>query len=643
MSDSLIGKQLGDYQIRELLGRGGMARVYVGYDARLDRQAAVKVINSDFSPADRTEYFERFQREARAIARLNHPNIVGVYQFGQYEDSYYMAMVFVEGRDLRQILREYHDRRETPPLSDAQNVARGIGSALDYAHSRGVIHRDVKPSNIMLTRDNRAILTDFGLALTSNEGTRGETFGSAHYIAPEQAVSSAKAVPQSDLYSLGVCLYEMLTGQVPFDDPSAMTVALKHLQEPPPPPRQINPHLAPAVEFVLLRALDKDPARRFPSGMELSHALDSALENQGLPDTSQINIAQVRANVKPVAPAPAAAPAKGPPETPPSRPTPLAQSPLSSIPPPPVSTARTEVGGVSPPKPPPKQPAAPPIPTKAPEIVKPRRASVRRMAALIIFLAALVGGGYVIARNAGLIRVVGLVGTATSSTPGKAASSAAATASPRSASATGAATNAATPSASDGPSQTPIALLSPGAIQTAAETSAPLASEAATTSVNPVSGTANATSTSARADVLLVYDQDQFDLVNVTSSPLPIRGMTFMQDITGREFDPSTTWLPITSDSLLPQFCYQVFRNSRVVNAPLTPKECNGRAAYWGTSDARAFWVALTSSPATPPGSTPTTFSVLFNGKQVTSCQVVPDSGPSSNPTSSECSFVLPG
>src|SRR5579864_3514032 len=277
MSDSLIGKQLGDYLIRELLGRGGMARVYIGYDARLDRQAAVKVINSDFSPSDRAEYFERFQREARAIARLNHPNIVGVYQFGQYEDSYYMAMVFVEGRDLRQILREFHDRRETPPLADAINVARGIGSALDYAHSRGVIHRDVKPSNIMLTRDNRAILTDFGLALTSNEGTRGETFGSAHYIAPEQAVSSAKAVPQSDLYSLGICLYEMLAGQVPFDDPSAMSVALKHLNDAPPPPHLFNPELAPAIERVVLKILDKDPNSRYASGALFTQALEIAM------------------------------------------------------------------------------------------------------------------------------------------------------------------------------------------------------------------------------------------------------------------------------------------------------------------------------------------------------------------------------
>ena len=279
MSDSLIGKQLGDYQIRELLGRGGMARVYIGYDARLDRQAAVKIINNDFNPADRAEYTERFRREARAIARLNHPNIVGVYQFGQYEDSYYMAMAFVEGRDLRQVLREYSDRHEIMPLSDVLNIVRGIGSALDYAHGLGVIHRDVKPSNIMVNKENRPILTDFGLALSANEGTLGETFGSAHYIAPEQAVSSAKAVSQSDLYSLGVCMYEMLTGKVPFDDPSAMSVALKHLQDLPPPPSLYNVNLSVAIEQVVLRVLDKDPAHRPATGAELTRSFENAINN----------------------------------------------------------------------------------------------------------------------------------------------------------------------------------------------------------------------------------------------------------------------------------------------------------------------------------------------------------------------------
>ena len=149
--DPLIGKQLGDYQIVEILGRGGMARVYKGYDARLDRYAAVKVIDASLlATENEDEYRQRFQREARAIAKLNHPNIVGIYQFGDYENLYYMAMVFIEGRDLGQLLK---DRNTTLNNEQILRIVRGVGSALDYAHANGVIHRDVKPSNIMVTAD----------------------------------------------------------------------------------------------------------------------------------------------------------------------------------------------------------------------------------------------------------------------------------------------------------------------------------------------------------------------------------------------------------------------------------------------------------------------------------------------------------
>src|SRR5438270_1091199 len=139
MSDPLIGKQLGDYVIQDLLGRGGMARVYKGYDERLQRFAAVKVINSDFATADQAEYAERFRREARAIARLHHPNIVGVYQFGEFETNYYMAMVFIEGKDLREILKGKAENGAYMPQPDVLNIVRGIGGGLDYAHTRGVI------------------------------------------------------------------------------------------------------------------------------------------------------------------------------------------------------------------------------------------------------------------------------------------------------------------------------------------------------------------------------------------------------------------------------------------------------------------------------------------------------------------------
>lgn len=277
-ADPLIGKRLGDYNIVDLLGRGGMARVYRGYDARLDRYAAVKVTETQFVPeADQTDYFKRFQSEARAIARLQHPNIVGIYQFGQAGGVYYMAMAFIEGRDLRGVLRNHSRNGTRMAYAEILRVVRDIGAALDYAHQHGVIHRDVKPSNIMVTPDGQAILTDFGLALHVPEGTIGNTFGSAHYIAPEQAISSAQAVPQSDIYSLGVVLYEMLTNHLPFDDPSAMVVAMKHLKEPPPAPSAVYPALPSALDAVVMKALAKEPADRYASGQEFAQALQAAL------------------------------------------------------------------------------------------------------------------------------------------------------------------------------------------------------------------------------------------------------------------------------------------------------------------------------------------------------------------------------
>lgn len=278
-SDPLIGKQLGDYTIQSMLGQGGMARVYRGYDAKLDRYAAVKVIEPNVASSDEDkEYRERFLREARAIARLNHSAIVNIFQFGQNDDEtlYYMAMGFIEGRDLRHIIKEFNKQGKYIGHTQVLRIFRDIATALDYSHQQGVIHRDVKPSNIMVKADGHAVLTDFGLALNAQEGTIGNTFGSVHYIAPEQAVSSAQAVPQSDLYSLGVVLFEMLTGRVPFEDVSAMSVALKHISDPPPKPSDFNPNIPPQVENVILRALDKDPEERFESGAVFIKALDSA-------------------------------------------------------------------------------------------------------------------------------------------------------------------------------------------------------------------------------------------------------------------------------------------------------------------------------------------------------------------------------
>jgi serine/threonine protein kinase len=285
-NDPLIGKQLGDYKIVGVLGQGGMARVYRGFDEKLERFAAVKVFDTQVvAQDDLDEYRARFQREARSIGRLRHPNIVGVYQFGQADHLHYMAMVFIEGRDLRYILKEHAAHKTRMSFIDILRIISDVASALDHAHHEGVIHRDVKPSNIMVTANGHATLTDFGLALSIPEGTIGTTFGSVHYIAPEQAVSSAQAVPQSDLYSLGVVLYEMLTGKVPFDDQSAMSVALKHLSDPPPPPSRLNPEITPEIESMVLRALDKDPQKRYQTGMAFVQALETAF---GMTDEDEV-------------------------------------------------------------------------------------------------------------------------------------------------------------------------------------------------------------------------------------------------------------------------------------------------------------------------------------------------------------------
>jgi hypothetical protein len=273
--DSLLSHQLDEYRLLALLGKGGMARVYLGLDTRLRRYVAIKVI--DTAHRGQRDYVRRFQREAQAIAQLDHPNIVRLYRYGEARGVLYMAMQYIEGADLGAILASYRHDHELIPPPDALAIAGDICQALDYAHSRGVIHRDVKPSNIMLDREGRAILTDFGLALLAEADTRGEIFGTPHYIAPEQVSATSFAVPQTDLYSLGVILYEMFTGELPFEAQAPMAVALKHIQDPPPAPRGINPALPDELAAVLLKALAKEPEQRYRSGAELVAELGAAV------------------------------------------------------------------------------------------------------------------------------------------------------------------------------------------------------------------------------------------------------------------------------------------------------------------------------------------------------------------------------
>ena len=276
--DALIGKQLDEYRLEALLAQGGMARVYRAVDVRLKRNVVVKVIDPPFH--NDPDYIVRFEREAQAIARLDHPNIVRLYRFDEQDDWLYMAMQHVEGTDLGTVLAGYRADKEFMEPDDARRIVGEVCSALDYAHQKGVIHRDVKPANILLDRQGRAFLTDFGLALVTDIGTRGEIFGSPHYIAPEQAVSSAKAVPQSDLYSMGVILFEMFTGDVPFNAAEPLDIALLHMSEEPPPPRQLRPDISRELEMVILKALAKDPGERYLTGAALSEALDRSLKAQ---------------------------------------------------------------------------------------------------------------------------------------------------------------------------------------------------------------------------------------------------------------------------------------------------------------------------------------------------------------------------
>ena len=273
--DPLIGRQLGNFRIERLVGSGGMAQVYYGWDVVLQRPVAVKVIAQRYR--HHTSYTERFLREARTVARWRHEHIVQVYHAAEEDGLYYLVMEYVDGSDLAALLQAYHKAGERLPHDELLRIARDVAGALDFAHQRDVIHRDVKPSNVLITAEGRVLLSDFGLVLDRREGSSGEVLGSPSYVAPEQALRSASAVPQSDLYSLAVILYEMLVGRPPFDDPSPTSLALQHITASPPPPNTFNPDLNEETSRVLLKALSKKPEERYQSGAALVQALSAAL------------------------------------------------------------------------------------------------------------------------------------------------------------------------------------------------------------------------------------------------------------------------------------------------------------------------------------------------------------------------------
>jgi hypothetical protein len=273
MEDVLGGHTLGQYQLRARLGRGGMATVYKAYQPSLDRHVAVKVL-STFLAQDR-DFIDRFEREAKAIAKLNHPNILPVHDYGREGELIYIVMRYVEGGTLQDIMLG-----QSLDLDTALEITTQMGGALDYAHQQGIVHRDIKPSNVLMADGNWALLSDFGLARMIGTSTRitkaGVGMGTPDYIAPEQA-RGARVDGRSDIYSLGIVLFEMLTGRVPFEGDTSLVVLYKHVTDPPPPPREINPGIPEAVEQVVLKALAKEPVDRFQRAGQMVRALQKAV------------------------------------------------------------------------------------------------------------------------------------------------------------------------------------------------------------------------------------------------------------------------------------------------------------------------------------------------------------------------------
>ncbi len=261
----------GRYRITGRIGTGGMADVYCAHDEHLGRDVALKMLHRRF--AQDNEFVERFRREASAAAGLQHPNVVGVFDRGEYDGTYYIAMEFLRGRTLKELITQEAPLDQMRALDITVQILRAAG----FAHRRGVIHRDFKPQNVIVDEEDRVKVTDFGIARAgASEITEtGSIMGTAQYLSPEQAQGIA-AEEVSDLYSIGVMLYEMLTGQLPFDGDSAVAVALRHLTEPPRPVHELRPDVHPELEAIVAQALAKDPRQRFGDADSFIAALEHA-------------------------------------------------------------------------------------------------------------------------------------------------------------------------------------------------------------------------------------------------------------------------------------------------------------------------------------------------------------------------------
>jgi len=307
-------QEIGPYRIVSQVGRGGMATVFKAYHAALDRFVAIKVPVADFQ--SNPDVLARFKREVKIIAKLDHPNIIPIYDVSEFDGTPFLVMRFVEGRTLREFLSQY---KKAVSLNAIMTILRAVTGALAFAHQKQVLHRDVKPSNIMLANDGSVYLMDFGLARIVAEAdltlSKDVVIGTPYYISPEQA----KGEPldeRTDLYSLGVVLYELLAGRVPFTGERPSIVVYHHISTPPPPPSTFNPQISPGLEQVVLRALTKERAQRFASASEMLNALQEVVQNEAQlsPQTVPVPLPP-----KPAPPPPGAPPAVITPDAAPAR------------------------------------------------------------------------------------------------------------------------------------------------------------------------------------------------------------------------------------------------------------------------------------------------------------------------------------
>ncbi|MGA9225367.1 MAG: Stk1 family PASTA domain-containing Ser/Thr kinase, partial [Mesobacillus sp.] len=271
----IIGKRIsGRYKILDMIGGGGMANVYLAHDMILDRDVAVKMLRLDF--ANDEEFIRRFHREAQSATSLAHPNIVSIYDVGEEDGLYYIVMEYVDGQTLKQYIQQH----APVPVQDALDIMKQLTSAISHAHNNHIVHRDIKPHNILVDSNGTVKITDFGIAMALSATSITQTnsvLGSVHYLSPEQA-RGGMANKKSDIYSIGIVMFELLTGRLPFSGESAVSIALKHLQSETPSLKRWNPQIPQSVENIVLKATAKDPFHRYDNVDEMEDDLRTALD-----------------------------------------------------------------------------------------------------------------------------------------------------------------------------------------------------------------------------------------------------------------------------------------------------------------------------------------------------------------------------